>query len=378
MIISDKTIEIVEKEQKCIGCNACMKGCPMLDRFCDSPKTLLKKLLDEKSFDYKLPYSCMQCGYCTKVCPVDVDLKHLFMELRKDTVNQTDGKLPKDLNTSNVAMHQKLSFTGLFSKKIQHLESDTVFFPGCALQAYSPDLVEKVYSYIRKTTKGAGYYNVCCAKPTKMMGKDSEFQKIYLGIDEEFKRRKVKRVITGCQNCYMTILSNSPDIEVISLWEYIDKSGVPAEAKNKYKIKKDEGSNTNKSEYSFVLHDPCPTRDVDSIHVAVRNIIAALGIEIDEMKYSKGRTLCCGAGGMVAITQNDIAKAHMRRRATEKDADYILTYCQECVESMRRGGSKSLHILDLIFLDDFLEVNQGNQSTLDKWKNRFIAKTARL
>jgi Fe-S oxidoreductase len=104
-----------------------------------------------------------------------------------------------------------------------------------------------------------------------MMGKDSEFQKIYLGIDDEFKRRKVKRVITGCQNCYMTILSNSPDIEVISLWEYIAKAGVPAEAKNKYKIKKDEGSNTNKSEYSFVLHDPCPTRDVDSIHVAVRN-----------------------------------------------------------------------------------------------------------
>lgn len=133
----------------------------------------------------------------------------------------------------------------------------------------------------------------------------------------------------------MTILSNSPDIEVISLWEYIAKAGVPAEAKNKYKIKKDEGSNTNKSEYSFVLHDPCPTRDVDSPHMAVRNIIAALGIEIDEMKYIKGKTLCRGAGGMVAITQNDIAKAHMRRRATEKDADYILTYCQECVESMR-------------------------------------------
>lgn len=69
---------------------------------------------------------------------------------------------------------------------------------------------------------------------------------------------------------------------------------------------------------------------------------------------------------MVAITQNDIAKAHMRRRATEK-MDYILTYCQECVESMRRGGSKSLHILDLIFLDDFRS-NLWNQSTLDKWK----------
>ncbi len=376
MITSKQTVELLEQEQKCIGCKACMKGCPMLDRYCDSPKTLLKSLLDEKEFDYKLPYSCMQCGYCTKVCPVGVDLKNLFMEFRKDTVNQTNGKLPKDLNTGNVDIHQKMSFTGLFSKNIQNLYSDTVFFPGCALQAYSPDLVMKVYSYIRKITKGTGYYNICCAKPTKMLGRDAEFEKRYNKIDEEFRRNNVKRVITGCQNCYMTISKNSPDLRVMSLWEYIDKFGIPEKVKGKYKANSDKNTN-NASKLGFVLHDPCPTRSVDEIHTAVRNIISDLGLEIEEMKYKKDKTLCCGAGGMVAITQGDIAKAHMKRRAKEKDADYILTYCQECVESMRRGSSKALHILDLIFSDDFSKVKQENQTTFAKWKNRFLAKTAK-
>lgn len=44
-----------------------------------------------------------------------MDLKHLFMELRKD-INQTDGKFPKDLNTSNVAMHQSLALQAFFKK----------------------------------------------------------------------------------------------------------------------------------------------------------------------------------------------------------------------------------------------------------------------
>lgn len=368
MLINENTMKLVEIEQRCIGCNVCMKGCPMLDRFCDSPKDLLKQFKDDKTFDYKLPYSCMQCGYCTKVCPAEVDLKKLFMELRRDTVNQMGGKLPKDLNTSNVDMHQKISFTNLFSKKIQYLESDTVFFPGCALQAYSPKLIEQIYNYMRINTKGIGYYNVCCAKPTKMMGKEAEFQSIYYEIEKEFKNNNIKKVITGCQNCYMTISESSTDVEVLSLWEYIDEIGLPKDSINKYK----------NSTLKFVLHDPCPTRNIDSIHKSVRNISSDLGIKSEEMKYNKGLTLCCGAGGMVAITQNDIAKSHMKRRATEKEADFIITYCQECVESMRRGGSDSLHILDLIFGDDINLVSQKNQKTLKKWANRFASKTVKI
>ncbi len=97
MKISQKNMDTLKK-QKCIGCNKCMKGCPMLDRFCDSPRDLLKELSETGVFDCNLPYSCMLCGYCRQVCPVDVDLNSLFLNLRRDVVEEYNGKLPKNLH----------------------------------------------------------------------------------------------------------------------------------------------------------------------------------------------------------------------------------------------------------------------------------------
>lgn len=368
MQISEKTIEIVKEEQKCIGCKACMEGCPMLDKFCETPKELLKELLDSGEYDYKLPYSCMLCGYCTKVCPKGVDLKNLFLELRRDCVNETNGKLPKELSTQSVEFHQKFSFSNIFTSNIQELQSDTIFFPGCALISYSPELVQNTYDYLRQISPGMGYYNKCCGKPTRFMGNEDRFQKYYSKLDYEFKLKNVKKIITGCQNCYMTIDDNSRDIEVISLWEFLADNGIPENKKNM-------GKNID---YEFTLHDPCPTRDVDKIHDSVREILNQMDISIKEMEFNRGKTLCCGSGGMVPITQNHIAKGHMKRRANAASTNHIITYCQECVESMRRGGKCSYHILDLLFNDEFEKIQQDNQTTLTKWKNRYSRKKIKV
>lgn len=364
MKISDKTMKIIKEEQKCIGCNTCMKGCPMLHKFCDSPKSLLKELLESGTFDYKLPYSCMLCGYCTKVCPKGVDLKSLFLELRRDTVVQTNGKLPKDLGISAVDFHQKFSFSKLFTSDIQNLQSDTVFFPGCALMSYSPEIVQKTYNYLRGKIPGIGIYNKCCGKPTSFIGRKEKFKKYFSILEDEFQSKKVKKVITGCQNCFITISNNSSTVEVVSLWEVLSSIGIP-------ESRKGIGENI---EFEFTIHDPCPTRDVDVIHESVRDITNQLGIKVKEMKYNRGKTLCCGSGGMVSVTQGHIAKAHTERRANEASTDYIITYCQECVESMRRGGKNSFHILDLLFNDKFEDMEQKNNSTLEKWLNRYKGK----
>jgi len=355
---------ISKEEEKCIGCKACMKGCPMLDKFCNSPKNLLKELLDNERFEYTLPYSCMLCGYCTKVCPKEVDLKSLFLDMRRDVVKENNGKLPKELNGGGVELHQNLSFSKLFTSDIQNLQSDTIFFPGCGLLSYSPKIVENTYEYLRSKIDGIGIYTKCCGKPTAFMGKDEKFREYYSILEREFKNKNVKRIITGCQNCFMTIGNNSKDIEVISLWEVLANVGIPNGRKGIGKT----------IELEFTIHDPCPTRDVDIIHSSIRNIVDDLGFKTEEMKYNKGRTLCCGSGGMVSVTQSKIANSHTRRRAQEAKTEYIITYCQECVESMRRGGKKSYHILDLLFNEDFQHMDQKNQGLVIKWVNRYRGK----
>lgn len=365
MKISDKTMKrIIEEEEKCIGCNLCMKGCPMLERFCDSPKKLLNKLKNSESFGYVLPYSCMLCGYCTKVCPKKVDLKSLFLEFRRDVVKENNGKVPKELNTKGVDLHQKLSFSNLFTSDIQNLNSDIIFFPGCGLISYSPKLVEKTYSYLRDKIQGIGIYTKCCGKPTGFLGKDEKFKEYYSILEREFEEKNVKRIIAGCQNCFMTIGNNSKNIEVISLWEVLAKVGIPEE-------KIGMGKTIDRE---FTIHDPCPTRDVDIIHSSVRKIIDDLGFDLEEMKHNKGNTLCCGSGGMVSVTQSHIANTHTIRRAQEAKTEYIITYCQECVESMRRGGKKSYHILDLLFNEELENMKQENQDLMTKWANRYRGK----
>ncbi len=365
MKISDKIIKIInEEEEKCIGCKLCMNGCPMLDKFCDSPKELLKELKCSGEFDYILPYSCMLCGYCTKVCPKGVDLKNLFLELRRDVVNQRNGKLSRNLNTNGVDLHQKLSFSNLFTSDIQNLQSDTIFFPGCGLLSYSPKILEDTYRYLRTKIGGIGIYTKCCGKPTAFMGKDEKFKEYYSILEKEFRDNNIKRIITGCQNCFMTIGNNSKDIEVISLWEVLANVGIPEEKVGIAKA----------IDHEFTIHDPCPTRDIDKIHNSVRNIVDKLGFKIEEMEYNKGKTLCCGSGGMVSVTQNQLAKAHTMRRAQEAKTEYIITYCQECVESMRRGGKKSYHILDLLFTEGFQNMEQKNQGVITKWTNRYKGK----
>lgn len=364
MKISKNTYALVKEEQKCIGCKACMVGCPMLDKFCGNPKDLLKDLLDTGEFDVKLPYSCMICGYCAKVCPVDVSFKDLFLEFRRDSIRQTGGKLPKEIRHRSIELHQRFSFSGLFTNDIQELQSDTIFFPGCALMSYSPSLVQSTYDYLRLKSPGIGYYNKCCGKPTRYLGDEEKFLRYYADLEREFRQKGIKKIITGCQNCYKTLGETSPAIEVVSLYEFIQENGIPENRRGLGK----------KLPLAFTLHDPCPTRNEDHLHEAVRDVLEQLGLEVQEMTFNRGTTLCCGSGGMVPTTQPAIGKAHMERRASEAQTDYILTYCQECVQSMRRGGKKAFHLLDLLFDDDFLAIPQVNQPALSRWKNRFQGK----
>lgn len=366
MKISDKTMKlIIEGEEKCIGCKQCMKGCPMLDKFCDSPKELLGELVSTMDFEYSLPYSCMLCDYCTKVCPTSVELKRLFLELRRDTVDIYNGKLPNELNTKGVDLHQKLSFSNLFTSDIQNLQSDTIFFPGCALLSYSPKTVENTYKYLRDKISGIGIYTKCCGKPTAAMGKNEKFKEYYSILEKEFKENGIKKITTGCQNCFVTIGNNSKDIEVVSLWEVLANIGIPDD-------KIGIGINSNKE---FTIHDPCPTRNEDVIHNSIRKIINDLGFRVEEMSFNRERTLCCGAGGMVPITQGYIAKAHTMRRAQEAKTEHIITYCQECVESIRRSGKNSYHILDVLFNDEFENIEQVNRGLMTKWINRYHGKS---
>ncbi|WP_461204847.1 (Fe-S)-binding protein [Clostridium sp. DL1XJH146] len=356
---------IYKEWDKCIDCKLCMKTCPMLNEFCNSPKELLGNIVETSKIEAIIPYSCNHCGLCMEVCPKSVDLPTVFHSLREEIVDNTMDVF-KTINTTSVEFHQKNSFSKLFTTKVKKStdrKKKTVFFPGCSLSSHSPDLVMKTYEYLKKH-RDIDIMLKCCGNPTHTLGDNKKFNNYYDSLQNDFEKSNVSEVIVACENCYNSLKNNSPNIKVKSLYQEIAEIGIPSTYKETY------------NDLIFAIHDPCPTRYETIIHDSVREITKQMNLNIEELEYSREKTQCCGSGAMVAVTNNKIALTQMKERASEANSKYILTYCQECVESLTRGGKIGIHILDLLFNDKDLTDDLGLKeiNTIHKWLNRYNTK----
>ncbi|MBI6871413.1 (Fe-S)-binding protein [Clostridium aciditolerans] len=368
-IDNESTIENIKQlMEDCINCKLCTKECEFLKEFSDSPKKLLKDILNNKSVDTLIPYSCNMCGICSKVCPKGLKLKDVFMKMRRDIAIKNNGMSTLKGHRA-VHMHQKLSFSKAFSGLVTDENSKEVkriFIPGCSLSAYSPELVHKAYNYLKEKLPGTALLIECCGKPTESLGEDELFKVRYKKLLNTIEKTGAEEVITACQSCYVTFSKYGLNQKIKSLWTVFQEIDLP-------KRSIDIGNN---SDITFTIHDSCPTRDVPDIHDSIRWIMNRLNYKIEEMKYIKEKTRCCGTGGMVLPVNPEISLKSIKKIADEANTDYIVTYCASCREAMLKGQKKSLHVLDLIFGNTWTCKDEvpKTANTIISWCNRYKVK----
>ena len=112
---SEETLDLVQKIAKeCTACQRCMKDCLFLQSFCENPKDLFTTILATGESEPLLPFSCLLCGRCTVVCPLQLKLGESFLAMRQDLVKSNQGRPLKALRS--VELHQFFSchrfFTG--------------------------------------------------------------------------------------------------------------------------------------------------------------------------------------------------------------------------------------------------------------------------
>lgn len=356
-------IEIIDNKNNCVNCKICFNSCPMMKDYSSSPKELLEDIINEKSIDKNIPYSCMLCNVCTIKCPKDIDLNTMFYNMRKDIFK----KNKKDINNigyKTVKFHQSNSFSPVFSKQFIQKESKKIFFPGCSLSSYSDDIVLKTYDYLKSNIKDISLVFGCCGKPTLSMGDIDKFNKYYSNLQSMIDENNIDEIIVACPNCFKTINNHSKNIKVKTLWEIIIEYKLPKNLREYYKD----------IEEVFSIHDPCPIRDESNIHEYVREILKGLGVKVIEFDKNKDKSECCGSGGMVRVTNPKVAINQTNKRANEAKSDNIVTYCESCCESMLSVDKNTLHILDFMFNEDVLnksKFTQDKKTTIKKWKTRY-------
>jgi hypothetical protein len=125
---------------------------------------------------------------------------------------------------------------------------------------------------------------------------------------------------------------------VETLWTLLDRIGPPAAA----------GPAASRR---LAVHDSCTTRHEPQIHASVRNLLARLGHEVEELPYNHDNTVCCGYGGLMMFADREVARKVVNRRVRESETDY-LTYCAMCRDNFAGRGKRAIYLLDLLSAPD--------------------------
>lgn len=323
-------------------CRECVKACEYLAHFGAYPKRYVREVFTNLTLvkghhtANKLINTCSLCGQCAELCPNSLDMGAVCREARQLMVER--GKMPpsvhdfalRDMNFSAgeafaLARHQP----GFSASRL-------VFFPGCQQAASSPQSVRKTYEYLcGKLDGGVGLMLGCCGAPANWAGREELFQETLRATEKNWRELGSPTVITACPTCYSMFYHNLPAVPVETLWTLLDRIGPP------------EGA-AGLPARRLAVHDSCTTRHEAPLHDSVRNILARLGHEVEELPRNRETTVCCGYGGLMIFADREVARKTVARRIGESRADY-LTYCAMCRDNFAGQGKRAVYLLDLLF-----------------------------
>lgn len=337
-------LEATKEASRCLQCECkeCVKVCPYLEKFKAYPKKYVREIHNNATVlagahkANSLINGCSLCGLCEEVCPENFSMQDLCLSARQEMVES--GYMPQ--STHEFALQDMEFSKGDTFSLARHgpgrSKSRYVFYPGCQLSATSPAQVREVYNYLQTTLAGGvGLILDCCSAPTYWGGRVSRTEENMSAFKKTYDELGKPSIILACSSCYFMFKKHLPELEILSLWELLEKDDSLLCSKDM-------------SYGSLAIHDPCTTRHEGHIQDSVRALMKRTTIQPKELALNKDKTTCCGFGGLMQTAQPDLAREVIGRRAGESSLDYI-TYCSMCRDSMASVGKRALHILDLFF-----------------------------
>lgn len=160
--------------------------------------------------------------------------------------------------------------------------------------------IVKILNHVNIKFAILGSEEGCTGDPAKRAGNEFLFQMQAMQNISVLNGYEVKKIVTGCPHCFNTLKNEYPALggnyEVIhhtQLVQGLIDSGKLTVQGGEYKGKK------------IVFHDPCYLGRGNNIYEAPREVIQKLDVELMEMKRSRAKGLCCGAGGAQMFKESE-------------------------------------------------------------------------
>lgn len=319
-----------EISSECIECNICVKQCAFLKKY-GTPKYISDNLLSGKDASGTMAFECSLCSLCTAVCPVDIDPREMFLQMRRHATTCGSGDFSKHkllLDFEKRGISKRFSFYGLPDG------CDTILFPGCALAGSRSERVIQLFIHLQNLFPTLGIVLDCCTKPSHDLGRNDFFQTKFSEMHNFLVKNGIKNILTACPSCYVIFTEYSKGITTNSVYDILAQEswahdpGIPLT--------------------TVTVQDSCVARFENKIQTAVRKLIRTQGISYEEMKHHGKKTLCCGEGGGAHFVAPQLAGEWSKIRNHERNGKSIITYCAGCANFLGKIGP-TIHLLDLIY-----------------------------
>jgi Fe-S oxidoreductase len=177
----------------------------------------------------------------------------------------------------------------------------------------------------------------CTGDPARRAGNEFVFQMTALQNIETLNRYGIRKIVTACPHCFNTLKNEYPALggtyEVIHhtqlLQELIDTGRLALKGGGSYRGKK------------LTYHDSCYLGRVNGVYEVPRRLLAALDADLAEMKRSRSRGLCCGAGGAQMWKEDEPGDKRINIERVEEalgtGAAVIAANCPFCLTMLRDG-----------------------------------------
>lgn len=237
---------------------------------------------------------------------------------------------------------------------------EVLFWVGCS--GSFDDRAKKITKAIVKILNKAeikfavlGTEEGCTGDPAKRSGNEFLFQMQAMMNIQVLDGYGVTDIITGCPHCFNTIKNEYPELgghyNIIHHSQFIQK------LIDDGKLTIQDGGVFKGQRITF--HDPCYLGRGNNVYDAPRSLIEKLDAELVEMKRSKSKGLCCGAGGAQMWKEAEKGDKEINVERTEEalglKPQIIATGCPFCM-TMMTDGVKTLNKEDKTKVMDIAEL----------------------
>jgi Fe-S oxidoreductase len=235
--------------------------------------------------------------------------------------------------------------------------ADVLFWVGCA-GAYDARYQKVARAFARLLTRAGVNYAIlgteekCTGDPARRAGNEYLAQTLIAENIAKLNRYNVKQIVVTCPHCLQALGK-----------EYRAFGGVYAVEHHTVFLKRliDRGKlRLNEHQKARVaFHDPCYLGRYHQEYDAPRRLLSQVrGIEQTEMKRSRDRSFCCGAGGgRMWMEEREGKRVNLERteEALATGAEVIGTGCPFCM-TMLTDGVKEKGKADTVAVKDIAEI----------------------